>query len=38
MIITDHHEPGKSTPPAFAILNPKIEGCGYPDPVLAGVG
>lgn len=38
MIITDHHEPGKSTPPALAILNPKIEDCGYPDSALAGVG
>ncbi|MDD5673015.1 MAG: single-stranded-DNA-specific exonuclease RecJ [Chitinivibrionales bacterium] len=38
VIITDHHEPHGELPPAVAVLNPKIEGCGYPDASLAGVG
>lgn len=38
VIITDHHQPGSSLPPAHVILNPKIEGCGYPDNSLAGIG
>jgi single-stranded-DNA-specific exonuclease len=38
LIITDHHEPDKTLPPAFAIINPKRSDCTYPDKHLAGVG
>ena len=38
-IITDHHEPhAGALPPAFSIINPKVEGCGYKYRELAGVG
>ena len=38
VIVTDHHEPKDAIPKAFAILNPKLPACGYPDDSLAGVG
>ena len=38
LIITDHHEPEASLPPALAVINPKRADCGYPDKGLAGVG
>lgn len=38
IIITDHHNPKAELPPALAIINPKIPGCKYPFPHLAGVG
>ena len=38
LIITDHHEPDATLPPAFAIINPKRSDCSYPDKHLAGVG
>ena len=38
VIITDHHRPGDVLPEALAILNPQVEGSGYPDRGLAGVG
>jgi single-stranded-DNA-specific exonuclease len=38
LIITDHHEPEDSLPPAFAVINPKRADCSYPDKNLAGVG
>ena len=38
LIITDHHEPGATLPPAVAVINPKRHDCPYPDKHLAGVG
>jgi single-stranded-DNA-specific exonuclease len=38
LIITDHHEPEGTLPPAFAVINPKRHDCTYPDKNLAGVG
>ncbi|MBW6513885.1 MAG: single-stranded-DNA-specific exonuclease RecJ [Candidatus Syntrophosphaera sp.] len=38
IIVTDHHNPKEELPAAYAIINPKIEGCPYPFPHLAGVG
>ena len=38
LIITDHHEPEGSLPPALAVVNPRRHDCGYPDKDLAGVG
>lgn len=38
VIVTDHHEPKDSIPDAYAILDPKVAACGYPDGSLAGVG
>ena len=38
VIITDHHHVPDVLPPAFAIINPNQEGCGYPFADLAGVG
>jgi single-stranded-DNA-specific exonuclease len=38
LIITDHHEPGATLPPAVAVINPKRHDCSYPDKHLAGVG
>jgi single-stranded-DNA-specific exonuclease len=38
LIITDHHEPDASLPPALAVINPKRRDCTYPDKHLAGVG
>ena len=38
LIITDHHEPEQSLPPALAVVNPRRHDCGYPDKDLAGVG
>jgi single-stranded-DNA-specific exonuclease len=42
MIITDHHEPlcnddgSQHLPNAYLLVNPKQEGCSYPDPMLCG--
>ncbi len=38
LIITDHHEPDTTLPPALAVINPKRLDCGYPDKHLAGAG
>jgi single-stranded-DNA-specific exonuclease len=38
VIITDHHRPGDALPRALAVLNPVLDGSGYPDKFLAGVG
>ena len=38
LVITDHHEPGASLPPALAVINPRRPDCAYPDKDLAGVG
>ncbi len=38
LIVTDHHEPEGSLPPAYAVINPKRADCSYPDKHLAGVG
>ena len=38
IIITDHHEPPELLPDALAIINPKQNGCLYPEKNLAGVG
>jgi len=38
VIVTDHHLVGKELPEAFAILNPKQNGCSYPEKMLCGAG
>ncbi len=38
MILSDHHHPGETLPPAVAVINPKQEGDPYPEKYLAGVG
>jgi single-stranded-DNA-specific exonuclease len=38
VIVTDHHLPGGALPECLAVLNPRQEGCEYPDKDLAAVG
>ena len=38
IIITDHHLPGSTLPPAYTVVNPHRLDCPYPDKELAGVG
>ncbi len=37
-IICDHHQPDKTLPEAFAVLNPKRSDCNYPYKELSGCG
>ena len=36
LIITDHHTPPPTLPDAYAIVDPKVEGCGYPFKEICG--
>lgn len=38
IIILDHHEEPLKMPPAYAIINPNIKSCGYPESRLCGAG
>ena len=38
VLVTDHHLPADSLPPAAAIVNPNQPGCPFPSKHLAGVG
>ncbi|HZH44172.1 MAG TPA: single-stranded-DNA-specific exonuclease RecJ [Lysobacter sp.] len=38
VLVTDHHLPGASLPPADAIVNPNQPGDAFPSKALAGVG
>jgi single-stranded-DNA-specific exonuclease len=38
VIVSDHHLPGGALPDCLAVLNPKRDGCEYPDKNLAAVG
>ncbi|MGA1821653.1 MAG: single-stranded-DNA-specific exonuclease RecJ [Thermoplasmatota archaeon] len=38
VIVTDHHEPGKTLPGAKAVIDPKRPDCMYPFKEIAGVG
>lgn len=37
-IVTDHHLPGETRPPAAAVVNPNRADCGFASKNLAGVG
>ena len=37
-IVTDHHLPGETLPPAIAVINPNRADCTFPGKALAGVG
>jgi single-stranded-DNA-specific exonuclease len=38
LVVTDHHLPDTRLPEAYAILNPRLPDCGYPDKDLAACG
>ncbi|WP_206951895.1 single-stranded-DNA-specific exonuclease RecJ [Trinickia acidisoli] len=38
VLVTDHHLPGETLPPARAIVNPNQPGCTFPSKCIAGVG
>jgi single-stranded-DNA-specific exonuclease len=38
VVVTDHHVPGATLPPAVAVVNPKRDDCGYDNPGLSGTG
>jgi single-stranded-DNA-specific exonuclease len=38
IVITDHHTPLDDIPPAYAVVNPKLDGSAYPFSQLSGVG
>lgn len=38
VIVIDHHLPPEQLPNAYAIINPRQDGCAYPDKNLAAVG
>jgi len=38
VIVTDHHEPSETLPPALAVIDPKRSDADYPNPHLAGAG
>lgn len=38
VLVTDHHLPPDTLPPADAIVNPNLSQCGFPSKSLAGVG
>ncbi len=38
VIVLDHHTPPAVLPEAYAVVNPKRDGCSYPYKMLAGVG
>lgn len=38
VVISDHHLPSGLLPSSLALLNPRRDGCGYPDKDLAAVG
>jgi single-stranded-DNA-specific exonuclease len=38
VIVADHHLPHADLPASYAILNPKVAGCAYPEKMLCGSG
>ncbi len=38
IVVTDHHHPPETLPPAHAVVNPRLPQDPYPDKDLAGVG
>ncbi len=38
VVVTDHHAPGETLPPALCVLNPNRPDCSYPDKGLCGAG
>lgn len=38
VVVTDHHTPSETLPPAVAVVNPRRRDCGYPEKSLSGTG